>query len=1479
MSDIIKLEEFENKEEEPNSVELYIAKRKEEENWKYQEMVKSKILKANSKDFEILGNLSMFPDLRNLTIINLSHNLIYSLKGIEEIEGLTSLNLSFNKIEEIKELKRIKNKRNIVNLDVDFNPLTSHPNYRLILIDIFPCLQYLDSLEIDSTIEQSYKDVYLKLSQILIPFLTLLEMDTEIVEGLIEKIVDLKKNNIIQYKKPSLDSLLIEAYNNSESNDLPFKIKRPELNIEDIFKNYTELTRYAKMISRIDLEKKFKTPRREKFEINDRTKYMINLFKELVANIQLYTDCFKGVQFYSGIELTAMYEDLFRMMTLEFTNDNDYGLDNYLKKKLLRSYSPGDSESFVEQFNNDPIFAFDSLLESFYHIWPVNEEASKSKLGIDEEKYVINDLDSTREINRYVDEKLVKIKRGYSVEFASKYYDQIQNKESRVKDYRLKNKRQIKIYFPCFPFNNDYSRRLFNLVKEKIENFALAYLDLSDIAKEAELTDRSHNTPLNKGIRDIETVSEVDFRLTNTKEKPHNLDLSDLEKSLDSVQREEIRQKRRLTSSKKKFQEKIVFEELESGKYRNLEGHENIDLSHYDVENIQILDPMDNPDVQINLFQGEKFENLPPLSERFKKSLRPTNPYLELGGLPIVLEESENKKSVGERTPQSKKKEEVFNFDLSKEELEQKNFRFPNSHKLFNLLQKFVDYNKRDAFFVLKRISASHELVMMIKWLIYNRSNYECKRREYYKEIFEKLKINFLKKKSERKEIIIKNAKLDINKKWFVRRLYQKLNENYIKDIKHYFWILVCKTEMISGSDSKSIRLIRSRSINSRISSSRSQVKSKEKIKNEEYNFKRNFETFGSKKSTISDKINNKEKGGINREEVERKIGEKYENFNVNQKLRFSENGSKGKNDENWVGREIRHNKNFWEMTKEIPTEWKTSKKEEIIFSNNSPYSKLNEEFSDISDVYPSVITRKISEKKKERVNNTERAPYKSKRFNKNILLSGQNSVRIEPKESRNVFSPNKEFPKNTEKLSQKSEIGLRKLSQGFVTTETNKNYSLNQIKSQNSRKSSNIDLAIKGQKNTPKESMSELSKTSENVKNYNFELSPHEDYNRFEDFEVTSKISSINKNASGGVPRFSDYSGFNPKTSKYLYTPIYKKTNSQSLLEEKKTDDDNLTRRREQMVMEQEEMRKINETDSRSKGISLRSKQIDFTVRRTDYFSQREKNAEDFETGNFGGGTNETVKSKSNIKVEDNLTIKKDSVPKKMNKKSVSKKRNKSKSRVKIKKSIGNKRKKNASKLKRTPFKDIQNLKSPLRKIRRSSKSKNRRLKSKRKSKRATPRKITIETRRKSRSKSIKPIKKQSRSTTPKQTRFLNIKNENLKLENPFKSQRSNKTPVSGRRWSITRERSITRAQKVLQLTEKYRTNSNSRSKSKGKYKRKGRKRSMESVEEGNKVNLGRFVQNKCDGIKKFNEFMAGHKHTGPYCEACRLFMMGVSN
>ena len=101
----------------------------------------NKIL-LNNKEIEVLDTV---PDhYHNCTTLLLSQNQIKSLHGLHQFSQLKNLSLSHNCIDDYEELKNIKGDE-LTSLSLEGNPIHNHPNYRCIILGLFPSLKSLDS--------------------------------------------------------------------------------------------------------------------------------------------------------------------------------------------------------------------------------------------------------------------------------------------------------------------------------------------------------------------------------------------------------------------------------------------------------------------------------------------------------------------------------------------------------------------------------------------------------------------------------------------------------------------------------------------------------------------------------------------------------------------------------------------------------------------------------------------------------------------------------------------------------------------------------------------------------------------------------------------------------------------------------------------------------------------------------------------------------------------------------------------------------------------------------------------------------------------------------------------------------------------------------------------------------------------------------------------------------------------------------------
>ncbi|CAH8650603.1 unnamed protein product [Schistosoma rodhaini] len=108
------------------------------------EDIKTLILQGNYEEkISCLGTSLLH--FSRLKILDLSRNVLKSIRGIEHIRTLEVLNLYYNCIEEINELQVLSFNQNIRDLDLRLNPVSRvNSDYRLYLTYILPKLKTLD---------------------------------------------------------------------------------------------------------------------------------------------------------------------------------------------------------------------------------------------------------------------------------------------------------------------------------------------------------------------------------------------------------------------------------------------------------------------------------------------------------------------------------------------------------------------------------------------------------------------------------------------------------------------------------------------------------------------------------------------------------------------------------------------------------------------------------------------------------------------------------------------------------------------------------------------------------------------------------------------------------------------------------------------------------------------------------------------------------------------------------------------------------------------------------------------------------------------------------------------------------------------------------------------------------------------------------------------------------------------------------------
>ena len=88
--------------------------------------------------------------LDSLLHIDLSRNLLQSLKGLERCPNLARLVVYYNKIEDCREILRLRENTNLQELDCRLNPLTRVDYYRSFVLHHLPSLRRLDERDVQT---------------------------------------------------------------------------------------------------------------------------------------------------------------------------------------------------------------------------------------------------------------------------------------------------------------------------------------------------------------------------------------------------------------------------------------------------------------------------------------------------------------------------------------------------------------------------------------------------------------------------------------------------------------------------------------------------------------------------------------------------------------------------------------------------------------------------------------------------------------------------------------------------------------------------------------------------------------------------------------------------------------------------------------------------------------------------------------------------------------------------------------------------------------------------------------------------------------------------------------------------------------------------------------------------------------------------------------------------------------------------------
>lgn len=240
-------------------------------------------------------------------------------------------------------------------------------------------------------------------------------------------------------------------------------------------------------------------------------------------------------------------------------------MDNFssTESNFLENTATLGGEEFVQKFNQDPIFAFDTLVKCFDESFTPTTAEKNLNLKVDfseksesmDEEFTRNAV--TQKVN-YIKDKIDRIISGYSVEVTQKTGISMKNSSlknivfedlspevrslfDRYESKEFFKSQNIDLVFPIFSHNFDYLNRILFLVGQKLENFGLSFLELSHLAEEIELKKSNkkqsseEKADSNSNLPDIspEKAPELNIKFEENKELEVNTEAVKLEESKD----------------------------------------------------------------------------------------------------------------------------------------------------------------------------------------------------------------------------------------------------------------------------------------------------------------------------------------------------------------------------------------------------------------------------------------------------------------------------------------------------------------------------------------------------------------------------------------------------------------------------------------------------------------------------------------------------------------------------------------------------------------------------------------------------------------------------------------------------------------------------------------------------------------------------------------------------------------------------------
>lgn len=281
-----------------------------------------------------------------VTKLHISHNKISTLDGIEQFQLLEQLSLSYNRIEDLSEFYKVSNRHRIKELSVRGNPLTSHPDYLIRLIEIFPTVYRIDDLIIEAR-DRKYLRDYERICGFIIPFYLSIQRDIETATRCLNRL------NEIQRSKDE------RATQSTFWRGDAFEIDPNGAKLLETLKNnlsHPELLSALNLSQKVDLNTAIRLT-------TDRGPIFI--LRNIVALISSLYPNFDHIEEEESNTLYEAYRAIFSEIMLQYHEQGDNSLDIFLTNQVLQN-----SNYDLERFSNDSAYAFECILLEFYKLMP-----------------------------------------------------------------------------------------------------------------------------------------------------------------------------------------------------------------------------------------------------------------------------------------------------------------------------------------------------------------------------------------------------------------------------------------------------------------------------------------------------------------------------------------------------------------------------------------------------------------------------------------------------------------------------------------------------------------------------------------------------------------------------------------------------------------------------------------------------------------------------------------------------------------------------------------------------------------------------------------------------------------------------------------------------------------------------------------------------------------------------------------------------